>query len=107
MTTKVTILCAVGVVWCAATAVKAVIALVHRESYVTSWWDASIVGTGRRLGRVRTIIKLVTMLAVSTMCALALAQVIEPTQALYIIIGLAAVLAVSEMSSPKPKLGKK
>jgi len=106
MTTKVTMILAAATLWCTATAVKAVIALVHRESYVVSWWDAGIAGTGRRLGRTRTAIKLVTMLGVATMCALALAEVLEPTQALYVILGLAGVTAISELSAPKPKRDK-
>ena len=60
-------ICAVATLWCTATAVKAALALAHRESYIISWWDASVAGTGRRLGPKRTAIKLVTMLAIATM----------------------------------------
>jgi hypothetical protein len=79
------------------------VALIHRDSYVVSWWDASVAGTGRRLGSVRTAIKLVTMLAVATVCALALAHVIVPTQALYVVLPLVGVTAISELSAPKPQ----
>jgi len=103
MTTKVTMICAAATVWCVATAVKAVLALIHRESYVVSWWDAGVAGTGRKLGRGRTAIKLVTMLAVATVCALALAHVIVPTQALYVVLPVVGVTAISEMSAPKPQ----
>ncbi len=103
MTTKVTLICAVGAVWCVATAVKAVLALVHRESYVISWWDAAVAGTGRKLGRGRTALKLVTMLAVATACALALAHVIVPSQALYVVLPVVALSAISELSAPKPQ----
>lgn len=107
MTTKVTIISAVATLWCAATAVKAAIALVHRESYVVSWWDAGLAGTGRKLGRVRTVIKLLTMLAVAVACALALSQVLEPSQTLYIVLGVAGVAAVSELSAPRPQRGRR
>jgi hypothetical protein len=106
MTSRVTLICAVATVWCVATAVKAVLALIHRESYVVSWWDAGLAGTGRAFGRGRTAIKLVTMLAVAAACALALAQVIVPTQALYVILPVAGVAALSELSAPKPKRGR-
>lgn len=107
MTTKMTMICAVATVWCTATAVKAVLALVHREPYVVSWWDAGVVGTGRKLGRIRTVIKVVTMLALAAVCALLLAQVLEPSQALYVVLGLIGVTAVSEVSAPKPQRGKR
>jgi hypothetical protein len=107
MTQKVTMLCAIATIWCTATALKAALALAHRESYVVSWWDAGIVGTGRKLGRVRTFIKLVTMLAIATVCALALAQVLLPSQTLYTALALIGVTAVSELSTPKPQRGKR
>lgn len=103
MNTRVTLICAAASVWCAATAVKAVVALIHRESYVISWWDASVAGTGRKLGRARTAVKLVTMLAVATVLALALAHVIVPTQALYVVLPMVALTAISELSAPKPQ----
>ena len=97
------IILAVATVWCAATAVKAVLALIRRESYVVSWWDAGVAGSGKALGRGRTVIKLVTMLAVAPVCALALAHVIVPTQALYVVIPVVAVTALSELTAPKPQ----
>jgi hypothetical protein len=97
------IILAVATVWCAATAVKALLALIHRESYAVSWWDAGVAGTGRTLGRGRTAIKLVTMLAVAPMCALALAHVITTTQSLYVVIPAIAVTALSELTAPKPQ----
>jgi hypothetical protein len=100
-------ICAVATVWCVATAVKAVMALVHRESYVVSWWDAGVAGTGRKLDRARTFIKLVSMLAIATMCVLALAHVLAPMQALYVVLGVVGVTAISEMTAPKPKRGKR
>jgi hypothetical protein len=96
-------ICAAASAWCVATAVKAVLALIHRESYVISWWDAGVAGTGRMLGRGRTVIKLVTMLAVATVCVLALAQVITPTQTLYVVLPVVGVTALSELSAPKPQ----
>jgi hypothetical protein len=107
MTTRLTMICAVATVWCAATAVKAALALVHRESYTVSWWDAGIAGTGRRLGRVRTVIKLITMLGVSTVCALALAEVLGSSQALPVLFGLIGVTALSELSAPKSPRGRR
>ena len=103
MTTKMWTIFAVATFWCGATALKAVIALVQREPYVIGWWDASIVGTGRRLDGIRTVIKLVAMLAVTAGCGLVIAQVFEPTQALYVVVPAAAVTAVVELSSPKSK----
>ena len=103
MTTKVTMILALASVWCSATAVKAVLALIHRESYVISWWDAAIAGTGRKLDRARTALKLLTMLAVVTACVLALARVIAPSQALYVVLPVAGISAISEWSAPKPK----
>jgi hypothetical protein len=103
MTTRVTVICAVGAIWCAATAVRVAIALARRESYVSSWWEAGIAGTGRKLDTARTVIKLVTMLVVATGCALALADVLEPPAPLYIIFGAIGVAALSELSAPKPK----
>lgn len=103
MTTKVTMICAAASVWCMATTLKAALALIHRESYVVSWWDAGVAGTGRKLGRGRTAIKLVTMLAVATVCVLALARVIAPTQALYVVFPVVGVTAISELSAPKPQ----
>jgi hypothetical protein len=103
MTTKVTIIAAVGAVWCAATAVKCLIALIHRESYSVGWWDASVAGTGRTLDRVRTAIKLLMMVGLSVVSALALSQVLEPTMALYVVLGLLGVTAVVELSAPKRK----
>ena len=78
---------AVGAVWCAATAVKAVIVLARREAYIASWWDAGMATSNRKLGTVRTVIKLVTMLGLSAVCVLA----------------LIGVTAISELSAPKSK----
>jgi hypothetical protein len=103
MTTKVTMICAFAAVWCAATAVKVAITLLRRESYVSSWWEAGVAGTGRRLGPVRAAIKLITMLAIAAACGLALAEVLEPRAALYIVLAVIGVAAVSELSAPKPK----
>lgn len=103
MTTKVTIICAVATAWCLATAVKAVIALIQREKYVVSWWDAGVAGTGRSLDRVRTVIKLVTMLAIAPACALAIAHVIAPVQVMYVVAPAVVISAISELSAPKPK----
>jgi len=103
MTTKVTMICAAASLWCLATAVKAGVALIQRDSYIVSWWDAAVAGTGRKLGRARTVVKLVTMLAVATVCALAVAQVITPTQALYVVFPVVGVTAISELSAPKPQ----
>jgi len=103
MTTKVTMICAFAAVWCAATAVRVAITVVRRESYVSSWWEAGIAGTGRKLGPVREVIKLITMLATAVACALALAEVVEPRVTLYIVLGVLGVAAVSELSAPKPK----
>lgn len=96
----------VATLWCGATAVKAVLALVHRESYVIGWWDASIGGTGRKLDSIRTVLKLVAMLAVTAGCALVIAQVLEPSQALYVVVPAGVVTALAELSAPKPKRGK-
>ena len=106
MTTKVTILCAVATVWCLATAVKAVIALIQREKYVISWWDASVAGTGRALDRVRTVIKLLAMLAIAPATALVLAGVIAPKQVWYAVVPALVISALSEMTAPKPKRGR-
>jgi len=103
MTTRVTLICAIAAIWCAATAVKAVMALIHRESYVVSWWDVGVAGSGRSLGRGRTVIKLATMLAVAPVCALALAHVIAPTQVLYVVLPAVGITAISELSAPKPQ----
>jgi len=98
---------AVGAVWCAATAVRAAIILARRETYVGTWWDAGVAGTGRKLGPVRTAIKLVTMLGIATVCALALAEVLEPPLPLYLVLGLIGVTAVCELSAPKPQRAKR
>lgn len=103
MTSRVLMLYTIGTVWCAATALRAALALVHRETYVNSWWDAGIAGTGRQLGRNRTIIKLIVMLGIATVCALALADVLEAPVPLYVVLSLAGVEALSELSAPKPK----
>jgi hypothetical protein len=97
----------VATLWCGATAVKAVLALVHRESYVVGWWDASIAGTGRQLDRIRTVVKLVAMVAVSAGCAVVIARVIEPSQALYVVLPAGAVTAIAELSAPKVKRDRK
>jgi hypothetical protein len=107
MTTKMWVIFSVATLWCAATAIKAVLALVHREAYVIGWWDASIAGTGRKLDAIRTVIKLVAMLAVTAGCALVIAQVLEPSQALYVIGPAAAVTAITEWSAPKQKRGSR
>jgi hypothetical protein len=96
----------VATFWCGATALKAALALVHRESYVIGWWDASIAGTGRKLDGIRTVIKLVAMLAVTAGCALVIAQVLEPKQALYVVLPGAALTAIAELSAPKPQRGQ-
>lgn len=96
-------ICAIGAAWCVATAAKAVAALMHRESYVISWWDAAIAGTGRSLGRGRTALKLLTMVAVAAACVLALARVIAPSQALYVVLPVAVISALSEWTAPKPQ----
>lgn len=95
----------VATFWCGATALKAALALVHREAYVIGWWDASIAGTGRKLDRTRTVVKLIAMLAVTACAALVIAQVIEPTQALYGVLPAAAVTAIAELSAPKAQRG--
>ena len=92
--------------WCGATVVKAVLALVHREPYVIGWWDASIGGTGRKLDTIRTVIKLVAMIAVTTSCTLVIAQVLVPSEALYVIVPAGVVTAIAELSAPKPKRGR-
>jgi hypothetical protein len=107
MTTRLTAICAVATVWCIATAVKAVLALAHRESYVVSWWDAGVAGTGRKLGTARTVIKLVTMLAVAAACAMALASLIDLSVTMYIVVAVVGVTAVSELSAPKPRRGER
>jgi len=107
MTTRLWVIFTVATIWCGATAVKALLALIHRESYIVGWWDASIAGTGRTLDRIRTAVKLVAMLAASTGCALVIAQVLEPSQALYVVVPAAAVTAIAEFSAPKPKRGKR
>jgi len=103
MTQKAIIIYSVVAVWCAATAVKAVVVLVRREGYVASWWDAGVAGSGRKLGTVRTILKLVTMLAVSAVCGLALAEVIKQPVPIYFLMGLIAFSALNELTAPKPK----
>jgi hypothetical protein len=103
MTTKTMLICAIAALWCAATGVKAVLALIHRESYMISWWDAAVAGTGRKLDRGRTMIKLVMMIAVTVACALAVAKVIAPTQVFYVAIPVLVITAIVEMSAPKPQ----
>lgn len=103
MTTRMWLIFSVATVWCGATAVKAALALVHRESYVIGWWDASIAGTGRKLDRIRTLIKLVAMVAAAAGCALGVAQVLAPSQALYAVIPAAVATAIAELSAPKLK----
>jgi hypothetical protein len=103
MTTKTMMICAAAALWCAATAVKAVLALIHRESYVISWWDAAVAGTGRKLGRGRTAIKLAMMIVVTAACALAATRVIAPMQVFYAVIPVFVVTAIVEMSAPKPQ----
>ena len=107
MTTKMWVIFSVATLWCGATALKAVIALVRRESYVIGWWDASIAGTGRKLDSIRTVMKLVAMLAAATGCALVIAQVLEPSQALYAVVPAGVVTAIAELSAPKPKRGSR
>ena len=108
MTTKQTLICAVGALLCAGTALKAALALVHRESYVVSWWDASVAGTGRTLTGARIVIKLVMMLAIAVACGLVLAQVLTPpVRVFYVIIPAVLVSAVSELSAPKPKRSRR
>jgi hypothetical protein len=95
------VILAVAALWCGATAVKTVLALVQRESYVVGWWDASIAGTGRKLEGIRTVVKLVAMIAVTAGCALVIAQVLEPSQVLYLVLPAGAVTAIAELSAPK------
>jgi hypothetical protein len=103
MSQKAILIYSVVAVWCAVTAVKAAIVLVRREPYVGSWWDAGVAGTGRKLGSVRTVLKLLTMLGVSTVCVLAVADVLEQGLAIYGLLGLIAFLALVELSAPKSK----
>lgn len=93
----------VAMLWCTATAVRAAIVLIRREAYITSWWEAGVAGTGRKFGRVRTAIKVVTMLGVAAACGLALAQVLPYPQPIYIVLGFIGVAAISELSAPKHK----
>jgi len=92
-----------AMVWCGATAVKAAVILVRRESYVASWWDAGVAGTGRKFGPVRTAIKMVLMLGVAAVCALALAKVIQQPLPIYFLLGAIVLSAFNELSAPKPK----
>jgi hypothetical protein len=103
MTTRATLIYTVATIWCAATAVNVLLTLLRGEPYVVAWWDAGVAGTGRKLGRVRAVIKLIVMIAVAATCALALAGVLETPVPMYILGGLIAVSAVSELSAPKPK----
>src|SRR5262249_20096763 len=103
MTTRAIAIYGLAAVWCAATAVKAVIVLARREAYVASGWDAGVAGTGRKFGTARTAIKLVMMLAIATTCGLALAQVIVQPLSIYLILGAIGVTAIAELSAPKPK----
>ena len=103
MTSKAFLIYTLAAVWCGATAVKAAIMLVQGEPYVASWWDAAVAGGGRRLNRVRTLLKLLATLGVSTVCALALAKVIVQPLIIYLLLGLIVLTAVIEMSAPKPK----
>lgn len=107
MTTRMWMIFAVATFWCGATALKAGLALLHRESYIVGWWDASVAGTGRKLDRIRTVIKLVAMLALTAVCGLVIAQVLEPSQALYGVIPAGVVTAIAEFSAPNPKRAKK
>ena len=107
MTTKQTLICAAVALLCAGTALKAVLALINRESYVVSWWDAGIAGTGRTLAGARVVVKLVTMLAIATACALALANVIVPVHVFYVIIPAVVITAISELSAPKPQRSRR
>ncbi len=43
------------------------------------------------------------MLAIATVCALALAHGLAPPLPLYIVLGVIGVVAVSELSAPKPQ----
>jgi hypothetical protein len=107
MSTKTTLICAIVTLLCAGTALKAALALVRRESYIVSWWDASIAGTGRTLAGPRVVIKLVAMIAVAVACALALVKVIAPVQVFYGVIPALLVSAVSELSAPKPQRSRR
>lgn len=107
MTTKQTLICALATLLCAGTALKAALALLHRESYVVSWWDASIAGTGRTLAGARIVIKLVTMIAIAVACGLALGQVIVPVHVFYVVVPALVVSAISELSAPKPKRNRR
>ena len=107
MTTKQTLICAIVTLLCAGTALKAALALLHKEPYVISWWDASVAGTGRTLAGVRIVIKLVTMLAIAVACALALAKVIAPVQIFYVAVPAVVLTAIAELSAPKPKRNRR
>jgi len=107
MTTRMWLIMAFATFWCGATALKAVLALVHRDPYVIGWWDASIAGTGRKLDRVRTAIKLVAMLAVTAGCACVIAEALEPSQALYVVLPAGAVTAIAELTAPKAQRGQR
>ena len=106
MTQKAIIIYSLVAVWCVATAIKAAIVLVQREPYTASWWDAGVAGGGRKLGPIRTSIKLLAMLGVATVCGLALAQVIVQPMPIYLLLGLIGVTAITELSAPKPKRGR-
>ena len=103
MTQKMTLICAVAAVWCAATAVKCAVALVHREAYMIAWWDAAVAGTGRKLDAPRTIIKMIAMVGIAAACGLLLAGVFESSPVLYAVLGLGLVTAIAEFSAPKSK----
>ena len=103
MTTKQTLICAVVTLLCAGTALKAALALVHKQPYVVSWWDASVAGTGRSLTGMRILIKLAAMIAIAVVCALALAKVIVPVHIFYVAIPAVVLMAIAELSAPKPK----
>jgi hypothetical protein len=107
MSMRMWLIFGVATLWCGATALKAILALVHRAPYVIGWWDASIAGTGRKLDRMRTAIKLVGLLAATAGCALVIAQVLTPSQSLYVVLPAAAVTAIAELSAPQPKRGRR
>ena len=107
MSIKQTLICAFAALLCAGTALKAALALIHRDSYIVSWWDASIAGTGRTLAGARVVVKLVTMLAIATACGLVLANVIVPVHVFYVVIPALVLSAISELSAPKPQRGRR
>lgn len=95
-----TLIIQVALAWSVAVTVKALVALQRGTPYVMAAWDGGILRVGVRLGRGRTIIKLVATASMAILAVLLLTGVI-PRELWWLLFGILAVELISDFTASR------